>query len=426
LIAPGRTEGTALAALLAVLGGLGVGAARRDGYLGGLKTAPPLVVSSAPVRTIADTLRSRETVSELFSRRGVDDVNWDAIARAVRNFQPGRLRAQMVFLFQQRHGEPSPYAVATRVSRDERLLLRRVSSGWSASVERIAWRVEPLVVEGSIADDANTVYDAMDNAVSSAVLPREERVQFVWGLSDVYDWEIDFARDLQPGDRFRVVAERMVSAEGEVRFGRVVAARFDLSGKHLYAFRYDNGDKSEFWDENGKSLRRDFLKAPLRFRRVSSRFSKSRWQPILHYYRAHLGTDFAADYGTEVRSVGEGTVSFAGREGGYGNLIEVRHPRGVETRYGHLSGFAQGVHSGARVTQGEIIGYVGSSGLSTGPHLHFEVRLNGRPIDPRHQLGGTAPGAPIAAARRDAYEREKTRLLDILEPRPAAVIARQG
>ena len=294
---------------------------------------------------------------------------------------------------------------------------------WNASVERIPWRAEPLVVGGAISRDAATVYDAMDNAVSDALLARDERNQLVLALADVYGWEVDFARDLRPGDAFHVVAERLVSAEGEARFGRVVAARLDLSGRRLYAFRLDAGDRADFWDEAGRSLRRDFLRSPLRYGRVSSRFSGSRWQPILHYYRAHLGTDFAADMGTEVRAIGAGTVVFAGREGGYGNLVEIRHPRGFETRYGHLLRFAEGVGTGVHVEQNQVIGYVGSSGLSTGPHLHFEVRQNGRAVNPLRELGGAAPGAPIPAALRPVFEREKQRLLQLLEPPPPVVIA---
>jgi len=403
--------------------GLAALLAHRHGWLGGLRTAPALLVTGAPVETIADTLKRDETVSQLFARRGVTDVNWPAVAQAVRNFQPGRLKAGLVFLFQQRHGAPAPHAVAARMSPDERLHLVRVADHWDATVETIPWRAEPLVVAGTITRDASSVTDAMDAAVSATVLSHEARTELVYDLADVYDWEVDFTHDLQPGDRFRVVAERLVSAEGDVRYNRIVAARLDLSGRRLYAFRFDDGDKTEFWDEHGRSLRRDFLRSPLRYRRVSSRFSTSRWQPILHYYRAHLGTDFAADYGTPVRVVGDGVVTFAGREGGYGNLIIVRHPRGLETRYGHLSGFADGIHPGARVDQNEVIGYVGSSGLSTGPHLHFEVRQNGRALNPLHQLGGAAPGAPIAADRQAAFDRERQRLLQLLEPPAPTVIA---
>jgi murein DD-endopeptidase MepM/ murein hydrolase activator NlpD len=417
-----RRGGLLLAVALAVPTGAAVCLA---GYLGGLKSAPAIVVSAAPVRTIADTLKPRETVSELFERRGVTNVDWAALAAGVRSFRPSRLPAGLVVLFRQRHGDSTPFAAAARLSPDERVLLTRGADGWSAAVESIPWRVTPLVLEATITSEQDNVYDAVDAAVGDAVLPKSERAQLVWALADVYDWEIDFARDLQPGDRFRVYAERLVNPGGEVRFGRVMAARFDLSGKPLYAFRYDVGDRAAFWDEHGRSLRRDFLRAPLRFKRVSSRFSRSRWQPILHYYRAHLGTDFAADLGTEVRTVGDGTVIFAGRSGDYGNLVEIRHARGIETRYGHLSAFAKGIRAGARVTQGEVIGYVGATGLATGPHLHYEVRVRGVAVNPRVVLGVGA-GRPIADSLRAPFEREKAWLLRRLEPPPEAAIARQG
>ncbi|HVO34091.1 MAG TPA: peptidoglycan DD-metalloendopeptidase family protein [Gemmatimonadales bacterium] len=406
-------------AALALASAVGMGIARHHGYLGGLKSAPAVVVS-VPVRTVSDTLHARETVSQLFVRRGVNDVNWAALAQAVRSFDPQRVKAGLVFLFQQRHGETSPYAVNARVSRDERLWLRRVSTGWSASLERIAWRTEPLVIGGTI---DGTLYDAMDQATVPGDLSASERSRLAGALADVYDWDIDFARDIRPGDRFRVYAERLVSAEGEVVFGRILAARIDVGGKRHYAFRDDDGDTPQFWDENGRSLRRDFLRAPLQYKYVSSRFSTSRWQPILHYYRAHQGTDFAAPYGTPVRSISDGTVSFAGREGDYGNMVEIRHANGVTTRYGHLSAFAPGIHAGVAVVQGQYVGNVGASGLATGPHLHFEVRIWGRAVNPRTKLG-SGIGAPITAARRAEFERAKDMMLEVLEPKVGPAIAR--
>jgi murein DD-endopeptidase MepM/ murein hydrolase activator NlpD len=414
-----RSTRAALAAALALAGGAGFLVARHNGYLGGLKSAPALVVS-VPVRTVADTLHARETVSQLFVRRGVNDVNWTALAQAVRSFDPARVKAGLVFLFQQRHGDSTPYAVNARVSRDERLWLRRVSTGWSASLERIPWRTEPLVFSGTI---EGTLYDAMEQANAQADIPASERSRLASALADIYDWDIDFARDIRPGDRFRVYAERLVSAEGETVFGRILAARIDVGGKRHYAFRDDDGDTQQFWDENGRSLRRDFLRAPLQYKYVSSGFSTSRWQPILHYYRAHQGTDFAAPYGTPVRSIADGTVSFAGREGDYGNMVEVRHANGVTTRYGHLSAFAAGIRRGLAVQQGQFIGNVGASGLATGPHLHFEVRINGRPVNPRTKLG-SGTGAPITASRRAEFEREKDLLLEVLEPKLGPAIAR--
>jgi murein DD-endopeptidase MepM/ murein hydrolase activator NlpD len=415
-----RTRRTWVAlAALALAGGAGVGIARHNGYFGGLKSAPPLVVS-VPVRTVADTLHARETVSQLFVRRGVNDVNWTALSQAVRNFEPARMKAGLVFLFQQRHGDSTPYAVNARVSRDERLWLRRVSTGWSASLERIPWRTERLVVSGTI---EATLSEAIDQAGSDKNLSASERDRLSSALADVYDWDIDFTRDIRSGDRFRVYAERLVSAEGEVLFGRVLAARIDVGGKRHYAFRDDDGDTPQFWDEKGQSLRRDFLRAPLQYKYVSSRFSNSRWQPILHYYRAHQGTDFAAPHGTPVRTIADGSVTFTGRQGDYGNMVEVRHASGVTTRYGHLWAFAPGIHSGVVVHQGQIIGQVGASGLATGPHLHFEVRVHGRAVNPRTKLG-SGTGAPIAASRRAEFEREKDLMLEVLEPRVGPAIAR--
>ena len=414
-----RSIRAALGAALAVACVAAVATARHFGYLGGLRTAPPVVVS-VPVRTISDTLRAKETVSQLFVRRGVNDVNWAALAQAVRSFDPQRVRAGLVFLFQQRHGDAEPYAVNARVSRDERLWLRRVSTGWSASLERIAWRSEPLVVAGAV---DGTLIDAMEGAGAADGLSSAENSRLASALAAIYDWDIDFTRDVRPGDRFRVYAERLVSSEGEVAFGRILAARIDVGGRRHYAFRDDDGDTPQFWDENGRSLRRDFLRAPLEYKYVSSRFSTSRWQPILHYYRAHQGTDFAAEYGTPVRSIADGTVAFAGREGDYGNMIEIRHAGGVATRYGHLSAFAPGIRAGVTVKQGQYIGNVGASGLATGPHLHFEVRIHGRAVNPRTKLG-SGIGAPIVAARRAEFEREKDQMLEMLEPKVGPAIAR--
>ena len=413
-----RTRAGTAAVALALLSIAGVGVARVNGHLGGLRSAPAIVVRGAPAVTVADTLHRGETLSQLFERHSVTDVDWTAVARAVATFQPSHLKAGLAFLFTQR-GTAAPHSVAARFSRDQRLILTRAADHWDAAVETIPWRVAPLVVQTAITGDAPSVYQAMDAAVPDSVLRQGERNQLVWSLADVYDWEVDFSRDLQPGDSIRVVAERLVAPGGETQFGRIMAARINLSGKPLLAFRYDNGTASEFYDETGHSLRRAFLHNPLQFSRISSRFSRSRWQPILHYYRPHLGTDYAAQMGTPVRAIGDGVVVFAGREGGYGNLIEVRHPNGVHTLYGHLERFAPGIRAGARVTQKQEIGFVGSTGLSTGPHLHFEVRVNGRAVNPLRVLGGAAPGAPIAAARRAGFEQERQRLMQLLAPAPA-------
>jgi len=405
--------------VFAFLAGTGFAVARHTGHLGGLRTAPPVVVTSAPVRLVSDTLRSRETVSQLFARQGVSDVDWSALAKGVRAFDPSRLRAGLVFTFAQRHGEDEPHAVAVRVAYDRRLRLSRgADGGWAVSEERIPWRTESFVVEGTV---RSSVSEAITGSVGDAVLPLEDRVALVYSLADVYDWVVDFSRDVQEGDRFRILAERMVSPEGEVRFGRVLAARLDVGPKPLYAYRFDDDNgRQEFYDERARSMRRELLRAPLEFRRISSGFSSRRYHPILHISRAHQGIDFSAAYGAPVRAVGDGTVTYAGRMGGYGNLVEIRHNGNRSSRYAHLSDFGPGIHVGERVEQGQTIGYVGASGLATAPHLHYELRVGGRAVNPRSQLAA-GEGRPIAPARLAAFQEEMRRLESQLEPTAVAV-----
>lgn len=408
-------ERNALLLALALLSGAGVAMAWRAHH--GLPVAPAMVVTSPPTVQIADTLHHGETVSQLFERRGAPDVDWAALAKAVRNFDPSRVRSGTVFTFAQRHGEDKPHAVEVRVAYDTRLHMERTDSGWSARAETINWRSEPFVVTGSV---RSSVSDAITESIGDDVLPRDARVQLVWSLADVYDWTLDFTRDIQPGDSFRVLAERMVSSEGEERFSQILAAEIVNGGKALYAFRFDDPDgKQEFYDENGRSLRREFLRAPLEFRRITSGFSLHRMHPLLGYSRAHLGIDFGAPYGTPIRSVGKGTVTFAGRDGGYGNLVKIQHNATTETRYAHMSAFGPGIHQGVQVDQGQVIGYVGASGLATGPHLHYELRINGRAVNPAHRQQ-TSPGVPVPADRRDEFARDKARLMDLLVMQPGS------
>jgi murein DD-endopeptidase MepM/ murein hydrolase activator NlpD len=399
--------------------GATLGTAWRAGHGWGLKTAPAVVVTQEPVTVVDDTLRPGETISQLFSRRGVNGVDFSALKAAVRNFDPSRLRSGTVFSFTSRMGEPTPDVIAVRASYDSRLRLERDSVGaWAPSVEEIVWHAQPFVVEGTV---QSSVSEAITSAVNDDVLPMESRVQLVWSLADVYDWSLDFSRDVQPGDRFHVLAERLVSSEGEVRFSRVLAARLDVGPHPLYAYRFDNSDgQQEFYDDQGKSMKREMLRAPLEYKRISSGFSKSRYHPILHYSRPHQGIDFSAAYGAPVRAVGKGTITYAGRMGGYGNLVEIRHNDHTSTRYAHLSGFGPGIHVGAHVEQSETVGFVGASGLATAPHLHYELRINGIAVNPRHQFAA-GEGTPLPESRRASFLAEKTRLMDMLEPQPAAL-----
>ena len=219
--------------------------------------------------------------------------------------------------------------------------------------------------------------------------------QIVHQFVDVLEWDVDFARDLRKGDSFSLLYEELHIDDRRVGTGDVLALEFRSVGAEepVRAFRYtdSNGD-TDYFTPDGRSLRRAFMRNPLRFTRISSRFSKSRLHPVLRVRRPHRGVDYAAPRGTAVRATGNGRVSFTGRKGGYGKTVLITHGNAHTTLYAHLSRYAKGVRKGTRVQQGQVIGYVGSTGVSTGPHLHYEFRVNGVHRDPLTvQLPRAAP-----------------------------------
>jgi len=372
-----------------------------------LQVASPIVVSSAFTEH-TDTLKSGETLQQLFLRQGL--MSFD-ISRLFGEggLDPRRLRAGLVFNFRRAVGDSEPSEVAVRASPGHRLHIERDPDGWDLERRDIAWTIDQVPLGGRI---DHSLYLALDAAVDDAVLDAGERMKLAWDLADVFAWNVDFTRDIQPGDGFAVVVERRVSEEGERSYGRVLAAELTVSGKRLTAYRFEQDGKSGFYDGSGNSLRRAFLRNPVQFRRISSGFSRARFHPVLRIYRRHAGIDYAASSGTPVLSAGDGTVVRAGWSGGYGNLVEVRHRNGVTTRYAHLRGFASGVRGGARVAQGDVIGYVGSTGLSSAPHLHYEFLVNGRQQDPRALRD--ADGPPIPEADRATFELVRARYAGML------------
>ncbi|MDP4282520.1 MAG: peptidoglycan DD-metalloendopeptidase family protein [Bacteroidota bacterium] len=206
-------------------------------------------------------------------------------------------------------------------------------------------------------------------------------IKLALSLADVFAWTIDFY-GLQRGDNFKVIYEELFVDNVSVGSDLIQAAYFSSGGNEFKAFYFNKGGDKGYYDEKGQSLQRAFLKAPLHFSRISSRFTKARFHPILKIFRPHYGVDYAAPRGTPVVALGNGKVTEAGWSGGFGRRIVIRHNSIYTTSYAHLSGFAQGIHAGSSVKQGELIGYVGSSGLATGPHLDFRVFKNGQPADP--------------------------------------------
>ena len=251
-----------------------------------------------------------------------------------------------------------------------------------------------------------------------------ERQRLAWDLADVYAWQVDFTRDIQPGDRFQVLFERLVSEEGEVRFGRVLASDLTMSGKSLTAFRFESDGRPAFYDADGNSLRRAFLRAPVQFRRISSSFARARLHPVLGITRRHEGTDYAAAPGTP----GDGRWRRRRAPGGAGGRL--RQPdRDAPPERDHdplrpPARLRPGHPGGARVQQGQTIGYVGSTGLASGPHLHYEFRVNGVAKDSRRVALGN--GAPIREGLRAEFVRERDHLLDLLRRPAPQSIAQQA
>ena len=368
----------------------------------------PVAARSAAHRV--DTLGSGESLRSVFARGGVSELLASQALKTLTVIDPGRVRAGMPVTFRSEHPDSAPTEIVLQLAIDRLLHLRRIGSAWTEHEENVPWTTDTIVVAGAI---GATLYQAMDSSARD-LLPAAARQQLTWSLADVFEYKIDMSRDLQAGDAFRVMAERSISRTGAVRMGRVLAATFTLSGTELQAVRYRSTAVSgAFFDQDGRSLRAAFLRAPLEFRRISSRFG-GRMHPVLGVWKQHRGTDYSASQGTPVRAIGDAVVIRAGWGNGYGNVLELRHRNGYVTRYGHLRGFASGVRVGARVTIGETIAYVGSTGLSTGPHLHFEVLVDGVQRDPRVALRNRG-GEPIPARERLDFNRLRTERIAALE-----------
>ncbi len=363
-----------------------------------------------PWRQHLDTLGRGETLFKLFRRGGVSDAEAPLLLRAASVLDPRRVRPGMRVEFRQPQTDSSPNEIVFTLAPDHLLVLHRGDSGWVAAEQHLPWKTDTIVVAGTI---HTNLYAAM-NESASTLLNDTARTQLAWNLADVYDYKIDMSRDLQDGDTFRVMAERSIGPGGIQKIGTILAAAFTLSGNTAQAVRFKLASGSfGYFDEKGRSLKAMFLRAPLEFRRISSGFGQ-REHPILGIMRMHKGTDYAAAAGTPVRAIGDGIVTRRGWGNGYGNLLEIRHPNGYVTRYGHLSRYASGVHVGSRVTQGQYVAYVGSTGLATGPHLHFEVLVNGAQRNPRVALK-SAGGEPIPAAQMAGFSAISTQYLAALD-----------
>ncbi len=249
----------------------------------------------------------------------------------------------------------------------------------------------------------------INSSLWGAIMEQELPFALAAEMEDIYQWTVDFF-GIQKGDSFTVIYdERFIDDTVSVGIGRIWGAKFVQSGKEFYAIPFRQGGKIQYWEADGGSLRKQMLKAPLKYSRISSRFTYARKHPIYKVYRPHTGVDYAAPKGTPVHAVADGVVIFKGWGGGGGNTLKIKHPGNLQTGYLHLSGYAKGISKGTRVSQGQLIGYVGSTGASTGPHLDYRVWKNGTPIDPLKIP--SEPAEPISKENRALFEFVRDRIM---------------
>lgn len=325
---------------------------------------------SSGVEAMEVVVRRGDTLSGIFRRTGLKTsahelVRSSQAARRLSSLRPGdvlRILAREGVMERLEY-DPDPL---------RRLVVHRNGDGFSAAWERQPAQTHTRIAHGTIT--RSLFQDGKDAGIPDAVL---------MDMTRLLGWDIDFSRDLRPGDSFAVIYEEHERDGRKLASGPILAVEFTNRGRTYRAFRYTTAaGETDYYTERGAPLRGQFSRNPVDAARISSRFSLRRWHPVLHRFRAHKGVDYAAPTGTPVRATADGKVIHKGRKGGYGRTVILKHGKRYTTLYAHLSRYARGLKVGGRVRQGEIIGYVGRSGLATGPHLHYEFRVDGKHKDP--------------------------------------------
>jgi murein DD-endopeptidase MepM/ murein hydrolase activator NlpD len=334
----------------------------------------PLTAPGPPPPTFSGSVGKNTSFFDLMLACGITPQEIREIARKTkkvydfRRIYPG----QKYELFTDEDGQLAHLTFT--INEDSFVEVRRDSSGVIAERKRFPYETEIKIASGLITQSLYVTIQ--EQGLAPDLLGR---------ITDIYAWDIDFFRDIQKNDYFRVIYEEHTRSDtGAKRVGNIIAAEFNTRGKSHYAVLFENEpDLPDYFDDTGRSLRKQLLKAPLSYTRVSSAFSRRRYHPVLHRYTPHYGIDYAAPVGTPVMATGNGTVLVAGYRRGNGNYVKIRHNSNYITYYLHLSRFAKGIRKGAKVNQGQVIGYVGATGYATGPHLDYRVKKNGRFVNPR-------------------------------------------
>ena len=265
-------------------------------------------------------------------------------------------------------------------------------------------RIKPIHLKEKV------VYGSIESSLYETIEKNKFPLDLVYLLVDVFAWQVDFYK-INKGDKFKVVYLEEIIDNKVIGIKEIKAAYFYHDNKDYYAFKYDQGKGIDYFDEKGNNLRKTFLRSPLNFSRISSRYSKKRFHPVLKRYKSHLGTDYAAPRGTPIRTVADGIVTEATRNRGNGIYVKIKHNNKYSTQYLHMSKFAKKIKKGVRVAQGQTIGYVGSTGLATGPHVCFRFWKNGIQVDPYKQ-NDLPPGEPISKIHHDTFEYIRIKYLE--------------
>jgi murein DD-endopeptidase MepM/ murein hydrolase activator NlpD len=365
---------------------------------------PPPIAAQASVAAIVEVIVGRnDTLDAIFRRMSLNKAD----LAAIRNL-PG-IRQSLDFL------HPGDSIRLTHSDGDIKELWRKVSETQTLDVVRQDSGFEVKMINNPVEVRVRTANALIDSSLFQAAGAANISDMVALKLANIFGWDIDFVLDIREGDRFTAEYEQIFQDGKYLRDGEVLAAEFVNSGKVYRAVRFvgDSGNVG-YYTPNGLAMRKAFLRAPVEFSRVSSAFNPHRHHPILNLIRGHMGTDYAAPTGTPVHAAGDGHVSFEGQRGGYGNAIILTHGANVSTLYGHMSRFARNVHVGSRVQQGDVIGYVGMTGLATGPHLHYEYLTGGVHRNPQTvQL----PGAePLRAQELQRFREAAAPLIAALSP----------
>lgn len=369
--------------------------------------AAPAKVAAAPApakpRVSSVALKRGDNLVSALGREGIDSRTGFDIAAALRQSGANLRRIkpdQSVEIKWNLNGEP--VAVTYEPSPWLGFAVISTERGWTVQRNEVQPDVRVEAIRGAV---DHSLFQAIEEGGGSA--------QLVFGLVDIFASEFDFAADAQPGDRLRMLVEKRYAGEDFVDFGRIIAAQYLSDARMLTAIGFERNHTFGHYDLEGRSLRKTFLKSPLEFTRITDAFSYARLHPILGGVRPHLAVDYGAPLGTPVHSVAAGVVVDAGWQGGYGNSVRVRHEAGYETMYNHLARLGAGVRKGAYVRQRQVVGFVGSTGLSTGPHLDFRVARHGLFVNPLTER--FLPGEPLAASERPAFLRHARALVARLE-----------